>query len=101
MKNNIKDKIINELIDLELPLGNSFNYWVDLLLAIYEDKFDKTSMSDYYYYLAVKNNSTISRIERVLRYGTEKMKPKIRKKYNIKTDITNQSITILFKLKVF
>ena len=40
MKENIKDKIIDELFDLEIKMnGCSAEFWTELLLAEYNNKF--------------------------------------------------------------
>lgn len=101
-KNDIEEKIENELIDLALPIeGNAFLYWKELLLAIYNDKFEVFNMHSYYLFLAEKYNKSWQAVERILRYGISKMKKNIRKKYNIKTNITNGTLIALFQLKIF
>jgi len=54
---NIKDKIVNELIDLDLPLnGEVFEYWLDILLAEHNKKFKSSNMMEKYEYIAKKGN---------------------------------------------
>lgn len=99
---NIKDKIVDELIDLDLPLnGEVFEYWLDILMTEYNNKFKTANVMERYIYLAQKHNCSLSAVERALRRGTYSMKERIIEKYNIKTKITNETIIILFKLKVF
>ena len=98
----MKNKIVDELIDLGLPLnGIMFEYWTELLLAEYKHKFKTANMMEKYIYLAKKNNSSIASVERGLLRGTREMEKRIREKYEIKTKITNETIVILFKLKIF
>lgn len=98
----IKDRIIDELIDLNLPLnGIVFEYWNEILLLEYKNKFKSPNIMEKYEYLSKKHKSSISAVERALRRGTDSMKKRIAKKYKIKTKITNETVIILFKLKVF
>ena len=98
----MKNKIVDELIDLNLPLnGIVFEYWNEILLLEYQNKFKSPNITDKYEYLAKKHKSNVSAVERALRRGTELMRKQIVKKYKIKTKITNETIIILFKLKVF
>lgn len=104
MKNNekIKNKIIEELIDLELPLtGLGFEYWVELLLAEYNNKFKSPNITNRYAYLAKKHDSNSGAVERILRTGKENMEKRIKEKYKIKTKITNETILIIFRLNFF
>ena len=102
MKFNIKNKIVDELTDLNLPLnGIVFEYWNEILLLEYQNKFKSPNITDKYEYLANKHKSNASAVERALRRGTELMRKQIAKKYKIKTKITNETVLILFKLKVF
>lgn len=102
LKKSIKDKIINELIDLGITMqGNGLEYWLELLLAEYNGKFKHPNMMYRYEYLAKKYKSTTTRIERVLRHEKIIMEKRIREKYGVKTKITNESIILLFKLKIF
>jgi len=99
---NIKNKIVDELIDLDLALkGEAIEYWLELLLAEYENKIKSPNIMDKYEYLAKKHNCSISATERALRRGTDQMKNRIIEKYKIKTKITNEAVIVLFKLKVF
>ena len=99
---DIKNKIVDELIDLDLPLnGIMFEYWTELLQAEYKHKFETANMMEKYIYLAVNHNSSIASVERGLLRGTREMEKRIREKYAIKTKITNETIVILFKLKIF
>lgn len=98
----IKNRIMNELIDLGLEMnGEYFMYWYQLLLADYHKSFkDKNTMTKYSY-LAKKNNNNINAVERILRYGKKMMEKQIIKKYNINTKITNETVIVLFELMVF
>ena len=99
---DIKDKIINELIDLDLPLnGEVFEYWLEVLQTEYKHKFKTANMMERYIFLAEKHNRSVASVERALRRGTDAMKKRVIEKYNIKTKITNETIVILFKLKIF
>ena len=101
MKNN-KEKIENELIDLDLPLqGDSFMYWRELLSYVDKKKIEMFEMFDLYNYLAKYYKKSLTSVERILRIGTEKMKKRIKEKYNINTKITNETIIRLFQIKVF
>ncbi len=98
----MKNKIVDELIDLNIVVhGQSIEMWTDILLQEYLGKFDSVSMMDKYEYLAKKYNTIPSRIERILRHGKDQMKKRVREKYNITTKICNETIVILFKLKIF
>lgn len=101
-RKDIKDIIINELIDLKLPLNHiGFEYYTELLLAEYRNEFKTPNMMKRYEYLAKKYNSSIAAVERVLRRGKDSMEKQIKRKYKIKTKITAETILILFRLKVF
>lgn len=98
----MRDKIINELIDLNLPLnGRYFEYWVEVLLAEYYKIFKTDKITLKYKWLGDRFETTASAAERVLRHGQEFMKNRIAEKYKIKTKITNETIFTLFKFKVF
>ena len=98
----IKNKIVDELIDLECPMhGNYFEGWLELLLAEYNKEFKTDSVMERYKYIAKKINNTPSATERSLLYGKDLMVKRIREKYNIKTKITNETVILLFKLKIF
>ena len=102
VKENIKNNIINELIDLGLSLdGNSFDYWLELLLAVYNEKFDSFNMRNFYLYLGEIHRKKYSQIERILRYGSGQMRERIKEKYGIRTKITNATIIKLFQLQIF
>lgn len=99
---NIKNKIVDELIDLDLPLnGIVFEYWIEILEAEYKHKFRTPNMMERYEFLAKNHKVSISSVERALLRGTRDMTKRIIEKYSIKTKITNETIVILFKLKVF
>jgi len=99
---DIKNRIVDELIDLELPLnGIAFEYWIEILLKEYNNDFKSINMMERYEYLAKKYWCSISSVERALLRGIKLMEKRIRAKYKIKTKITNETLIILFKLKVF
>lgn len=102
-KRTIKTVIDDELIDLGLPLqGKTFEYWEYVLNNLYWGWSNESfSMMNIYDKVAKKFKTTSSRAERLLRYGVDKMKNNIIKKYNIKTKITNETIIKLFQLKIF
>ena len=98
----IKNKIVDELIALDLPLnGNYFEYWLTLLIAFKNNKIKNFNMYKGYDYLASKFKTTTSRVERVLRYGTSFMKKTLKEKYNVNTKITNETIVRFFMFRVF
>ena len=101
MKNN-KEKIENELIDLDLPLqGDSFMYWRELLVYIKTKNIEMYNMLDLYKVLGKRYKKSFTSVERILRTGTDKMKKRIKEKYGINTKITNETIVRLFQIKVF
>lgn len=100
----MKDKIVAELIDLELPLnGKGFMYWTDMLMFVYENQGkEKIKVTNLYRFLAEKYNSNYGAVERVVRLGRVSMEKRFREKYNVKYGkITVDSILKMFVLKIF
>ena len=99
---DIEEKIRQELIDLDCPFKDRvFTYWTELLVAEFYETFKTPKMKKRYEWLAKKYNTTAGAIERVLIRGKSKMITRITEKYGIKTKITNESVVLLFKLKIF
>lgn len=104
MKKEIKEKITDELIGLNIPLtGNSFVYWTELLMIVYKNGGKKhLRLSSLYEIIAKKYDSTPAAIERVIRYSKNKMEKNLVEKYNITNDkITTTTFINVFILKVF
>ena len=99
---NIKDKIEDELIDLDLPLqGDAFMYWRELLIYIKNKNIQMFTMLDLYKKIGKHFKKSDSSVERILRTGTDKMKKRIKEKYGINTKITNETVVRLFQIKIF
>lgn len=99
---DIEETIRKELIDLNCPFKDRvFNCWTELLVAEFFETFKTSKMRERYEWLAKKYNTTAGAIERVLIRGKAKMITRIAEKYGIKTKMTNESVILLFKLKIF
>lgn len=97
-----KNKIINELIDLGLPMnGDYFKYWYELLTTDCSKGFKDKNTTTKYKYIAKRFGTTYYAAERMLRYGKKMMEKRIEEKYNISSRITNETVIILFELMVF
>lgn len=100
----IEVKIFNKLINLGLPVnGLTIRYWDYLLLELYNREEKRYKTTQLYNQIANEFNSTVYAVERVLRYGTEKMKNNIITQYNLPKDIrlTTTTIINLFLERIF
>lgn len=97
----IKKKVIDELIDLGMPMHIlGFDYWTYLIPYVYENDIEINNMDTIYTIISEHFNTKKMAGERALRYAVNYTKEGIKEKYNIRNKITNEAFIKLFLLKI-
>lgn len=93
-----ENKTENLLLELGFNINSKgFDYWLQII-KLYKNK--KRKLIDLYEILANTNDTTYTRVERCLRYASEKAKKNIRKKYNYNNKLNNRAILKLLSMEV-
>lgn len=93
------EEIMKKLIELNFNISSTgFEYWIDAIK--YAEETKNFNMEDIFRYLAKKNDSTRSRVERNMRFCLSTAKNSIAERIENKYPVTTKAVLRMISLKI-